>query len=396
MAWQSSDATQQLRVRMEQLREGTVFGGTLNSAPAQGKALRFLACGGGINFAQCYDAAQDREDVTVNLINAIYAAVDATDIFKQTDGFALLAGQDPVKDVADALKAGLTVTLAQRCLNAPYEAPSSSSNADRRRALEALLAATKDDALKNLPRDILAANPERDCWQHRLKEAGLPPDAKFLPKGSKKPSRGERSTWQYWVGLYVAKALSEFEEANVEGSAASRDAAETLKRDLARGDYSAVVAVLEEMLRRKITAVGSDEAAVAKWLTKTAKRAASKFSTIGSVAGDASVLVGGHRTALAARLAAGKKRDLAENRKNDGTARDNADDPSRELREKLDRLTSHTRLRRLRGRRAPPPEDGTAEPPTAPELAAAAADVAEEDVAPGGAEASAGGASSEA
>ena len=193
----------------------------------------------------------------------------------------------------------------------------------------------------------------------------------------------------------AAAALKKFNDDNVEGSAASRDAAATRKRNLARGDYSAVVTVLEEMLRRKIDAVGDDPAAVEAWLTKTAVRAASRFSVNHNTLSSAELAEFGRAGAVASG-AAQRRAGLGPVTENRGTARDNTDDGSRVLREQLGCLTSQTRLVCLRGRRAPPPEAATAEPPTAPEPAAAAADVAEEDVAPGGAEASAGGASSEA
>ena len=111
---------------------------------------------------------------------------------------------------------------------------------------------------------------------------------------------------------------------------------------MARGDYCAVVAVLEEMLRRKITAVGSDEAAVAKWLTKTAKRAASKFSEDHRGLSSAELAEQGRQGGTASG-AARRKLDLGREKK-DGTAQSNLESTTRSYKDKLDRMRSGRRL----------------------------------------------------
>ena len=359
--------------------------------------MRFLAIDGGSTFQSCYDDTQEREVVTLRIIDAVCDAVGATDVFAETDGFTLRAGEvvEKRKDVADALKAKLTAGLAQRVLSTVETVELSESGIDaRRRELEALLRETQLAALKELPLRAPKSNAAADCWEARFAAKNV-----TLGKLPKKKKSGPGKHWSHWMEQIARAALTKFNSDHADldtARDAARDAAKTRKRDLARGDYSAAVEVLGEMLRRKIDAVGDDPAAVKAWLTKTAKRAASKysvnrFSTLSAAEHAEFARAGG----LAA-MATLRRLDLGRVTENRGTARDNADDPSRELREDLDRLTSHTRLVCLRGRRAPPPDAATDEPPTAPEPAAAAADVAEEDVAPGGAEASAGGASSEA
>ena len=175
--------------------DGTLFG----AYPADGESVRLFAMDGGNSFNHRYDDTQDRVDVTVGLINAVSAAVDATDVFKQTGGFRLFAEQGPVKDVADALKARLTAKLAQRCLDAPYTTSSSSAIEDRRRVLEALKKATEDESLKMLPQLVSAKNP--DSWKNRFKEAGV---GWTKPKNYKVPKGGD------WKGSYqpLANALA--------------------------------------------------------------------------------------------------------------------------------------------------------------------------------------------
>ena len=304
--------------------------------------MRFFAIEGGITFNSCYDDAQDRQVVTLRMIDAVCAAVNATDIFKQTDDFTLLAEQGPVKDVADALKAKLTETLARRCLEASGAALSSSSREARRRVLDALKKATEDKSLKMLPQSVSAKKP--DSWRKRFEEAGV---SWTIPRGYKVPKRGEwKGSFQPLANKLAAAALKKFDDDNVEGSAAARDAAATQKRNLARGDYSAVVEVLEEMLRRKITAVGSDEVAVAKWLTKTAERAASKFLVHVSTARDtlsATEIAEIGRAGAFASNAAQKKLDLGREKKN-GTAQSNLEPTTRSCKDKLDRMRSGRRL----------------------------------------------------
>ena len=161
------------------------------------------------------------------------------------------------------------------------------------------------------------------------------------------PKRGEwKGSYQPLAKKLAVAALEKFDEENVEGSAAARDAADQQKKDLARGDYSAVVEVLEEMLRRKITAVGSDEVAVAKWLTKTAERAASKFLVHVSTARDtlsATEIAEIGRAGAFASNAAQKKLDLGREKKN-GTAQSNLDPTTRSCKDKLDRMRSGRRL----------------------------------------------------
>ena len=141
-------------------------------------------------------------------------------------------------------------------------------------------------------------------------------------------------------------ALEKFDKENVEGSAAARDAAATQKRDLARGDYSAVVEVLQEMLRRKIAAVGNDPAAVEAWLTKTAERAASKF--FANCSDNTSMLSAAERAEIgragaSASNAAQRKLDLGREKKN-GTAQSNLEPTTRSCKDKLDRMRSGRRL----------------------------------------------------
>ena len=69
MAWVSNDPSEQLGVRIATLRDGTLF----EIGTRRNKVVRFLGCTGDPTFQGYYDDAQDREDVTVNLINAIYA-----------------------------------------------------------------------------------------------------------------------------------------------------------------------------------------------------------------------------------------------------------------------------------------------------------------------------------